>query len=103
MRGGNNDLDLVFTNGIGQGIPHTTIEHRFHRIMEETGMQHRFHDLRHTFATEAIRAGVDVKTVSEMLGHASVAFTLDVYAGVTGAMQDEASNRLQAMIDSRKA
>ena len=98
----NNALDLVFTNEAGQEIPHATIEHRFTRIMDSIGLEgHRFHDLRHTFATEAIRAGVDVKTVSEMLGHSSVAFTLDVYAGVTSAMQDEAANRLQALFTSR--
>ena len=98
----NNDLDLVFTDGLGQEIPHSTIEHRFARVMNSIGVSgHRFHDLRHTFATEAIRAGVDVKTVSEMLGHASVAFTLDVYAGVTSAMQDEAARRLQALFELR--
>lgn len=97
-----NDLGLVFTNEIGQEIPHTTVEHRFHKLMQAIGLDgHRFHDLRHTFATEAIRAGVDVKTVSEMLGHASVAFTLDVYAGVTSAMMDDASSRLQALIMNR--
>ena len=97
-----NPLDLVFTNAIGQEIPHTTVEHRFRQVMKAIGIEgHRFHDLRHTFATEAIRAGVDVKTVSEMLGHASVAFTLDIYAGVTSAMMEDASSRLQALITTR--
>lgn len=59
---------------------------------------HRFHDLRHTFATEALRAGMNAKTISEALGHASVAFTLDVYAGVTEAMQNDAAARIQAAI-----
>jgi hypothetical protein len=40
----------------------------------------RFHDLRHTFATMAIASGVDVKTVSDLLGHANASMTLDVYA-----------------------
>ena len=42
----------------------------------------RFHDLRHTFATMALQNGVDVKTVSSMLGHYSAGFTLDTYAHV---------------------
>ena len=98
-----NDPDLVFTDEAGREIPHATIEHRFTRIMERLGITgHRFHDLRHTFATEAIRAGVDVKTISETLGHASTAFTLDVYAGVTSAMMDDAANRLQLLIEARQ-
>lgn len=97
-----NKLDLVFTNEIGDEIPHATIEHRFTRIINSIGLEgHRFHDLRHTFATEALRAGVDAKSISETLGHSSVAFTLDVYAGFTSDMQDEAARRMQALIVSR--
>lgn len=99
----NNPLGLVFTNEVGQEIPHATVEHRFSRILESAGIEaHRFHDLRHTFTVESLRAGVDVKTVSEMLGHSSVSFTLDVYGHVTKAMQDEAANKLQAVIMGRK-
>ncbi len=99
-----NPLGLVFTGETGGDIPHITIEHHFARALAAAGIgEHRFHDLRHTFTVEAIKAGVDVKTLSAMLGHSSVAFTLDVYGHVTGAMQDEAANRLQALIDSRKA
>ena len=95
-----NQLDLVFTDAIGHELPHATIEHRFTKIMEAIGAEgHRFHDLRHTFATEALRAGVDAKTISEALGHASVAFTLDVYAGVTEAMQNDAADRIQDAIN----
>lgn len=47
----------------------------------------RFHELRHTFATLALQNGVDVKTVSGMLGHFSAGFTLDTYAHVTTASQ----------------
>ena len=99
-----NPLGLVFTNEIGGDIPHITIEHHFARILASAGIgEHRFHDLRHTFTVEGIKAGVDVKTLSAMLGHSSVAFTLDVYGHVTGAMQDEAAQRLQALIIGRTA
>ena len=54
----------------------------------------RFHDLRHTFATLALQNGVDVKTVSGMLGHYSAGFTLDTYAHVTTAAQRTAANTM---------
>ena len=58
----------------------------------------RFHDLRHTFATLAIQQGVDVKTVSSILGHYSAGFTLDTYTHVTGEMQKEAADRMGGFI-----
>ena len=58
----------------------------------------RFHDLRHTFATLMLLAGVHPKIVSEMLGHSSVAFTLDVYSHVVGGWQKAAMKRLDEML-----
>jgi integrase len=55
----------------------------------------RFHDLRHGFATELLRAGVHPKIVSEALGHASVAFTLDVYSHVIPSMREAAATAIQ--------
>ncbi len=98
-----NTLDLVFTDESGSCIPHATIEHRYKRIVTDMGLpERRFHDLRHTFATESIRCGVDLKTLSEMLGHYSVAFTMDTYGHVTNAMQDDAARRLELAILERK-
>ena len=51
----------------------------------------RFHDLRHTFATQAITSGVDAKTLSGILGHTKASFTLDTYTHVTTDMQQTAS------------
>lgn len=99
-----NDDGLVFTDEIGRSISHKTVEDRFRAIMAKAGLTGRtIHSLRHTFAIEAIRAGVDVKTVSEMLGHASVAFTLDVYSDSSRAMQNQAANLLEAWIKSRES
>ncbi|MFJ7229830.1 tyrosine-type recombinase/integrase [Streptomyces tendae] len=58
----------------------------------------RFHDLRHGAATMLIAAGVDDKFVSEVLGHASVAFTKDVYAVVAEELADDATRRIAAFI-----
>jgi integrase len=51
----------------------------------------RFHDLRHSWATIALRAGVSPKIVSERLGHASVGFTLDTYCHAVPGWQAEAA------------
>ena len=55
-------------------------------------------DLRHTFATLALQNGVDIKTVSGMLGHFSAGFTLDTYAHVTTAAQKEAAKAMEKVL-----
>ena len=65
------------------------------RILKETGLPETgFHDLRHTFATLSLESGMDVKTLSAMLGHVSAATTLDIYTHVTGDMQTEAAAKI---------
>ena len=54
--------------------------------------------MRHTFATLAIQQGVDVKTVSGILGHYSAGFTLDTYAHVTQEMRKDAADRMGEFI-----
>ena len=62
------------------------------RVLAKAGIPKvRFHDLRHTFATIALQNGVDIKTVSDMLGHFSAGFTIDTYAHVTTSAQKEAA------------
>ena len=57
-----------------------TYEYRYHRILDKCNIQSvNYHTLRHTFATRCIEAGVDVKSLSEMLGHANVGITLNTY------------------------
>ena len=62
----------------------------------------RFHDLRHSFAVTSLRNGDDVKTVQETLGHATAAFTLDVYGHVTDQMKQESADRMEAFITGLK-
>ncbi len=65
------------------------------KILREAGLDHiPFHALRHTFATTALQTGIDVKTVSSMLGHYSAGFTLTTYAHATAQMQEEAARRM---------
>jgi integrase len=58
----------------------------------------RLYDLRHSYVTLSLIAGVDVKTVSEQAGHASVAFTLDNYAHVLSTMKQGASDKLENLL-----
>ena len=65
------------------------------KILKDAGLPHiRFHDLRHTFATLALQNGVDVKTVSSMLGHYDAGFTLRTYTHVTRQMQNKAAQTM---------
>ena len=58
----------------------------------------RFHDLRHTFATSALEHGMDVKTLSTVIGHVSSATTLNVYAHVTDEMRQKAADKIDRAI-----
>ena len=62
----------------------------------------RLYELRHTAATLALAAGVSPKIISEQLGHAGVAFTLDVYSRVLPHMQDAAAEKMQALLRGPK-
>ena len=60
--------------------------------------QVRFHDVRHTYATLSLQSHVDPKTLSEALGHATVAFTLDVYGHSNADMRQQAADQLERLI-----
>ena len=65
------------------------------KLLQDAGLEHiRFHDLRHTFATMALQNGVDVKTVSSMLGHYDAGFTLRTYTHATRQMQEQAAEKM---------
>ena len=70
------------------------------KILKDVGLEHfRFHDLRHTFATTALQNGVDVKTVSSMLGHFDAGFTLRTYTHATRQKQDEAAQTMGSFME----
>ena len=62
----------------------------------------RVHDLRHTFAVLSLQNGDDVKTVQENLGHATAAFTLDVYGHVSERMKEDSAARMQGYFENLK-
>lgn len=89
----------VFPSPTGGPISPDSVLHMLHRVLKGAGLPRvRFHDLRHTFATLALQNGVDVKTVSGMLGHFSAGFTLDTYAHVTTASQRQAAKTMDGIL-----
>jgi len=82
------ESDYVFCSPTGGILEPGSQRKRLQRLLESCGMEKiRFHDLRHTFATLALQNGVDVKTLSGLLGHYSAGFTLDTYGHISTQMQ----------------
>jgi integrase len=92
--------DLVFTDAEGAALSPQRTTHRFRRLVRRLDRVPaiRLHDVRHTHATLLLAAGVPIKVVSERLGHATIAMTLDVYAHVLPAMDREAAERLGTLL-----
>ena len=76
--------------------------YRYRNGISDEGSDRRltFHGLRHTFAVASIKSGDDIKTVQESLGHATAAFTLDVYGHVTKQMKQDSAVRMEQFIKS---
>ena len=94
---------MVFTDEFGDPLTGLRItERRLRPLLRREGLPPiRFHDLRHTPATLMLTAGVNPKVVSEMLGHTSVAITLDRYSHVMPTMQADAVRRLDGVLSGR--
>ena len=91
--------NLIFTNPTGGYLSYRTVYDCFKRVVKKIGFPNtRFHDLRHTYAVVAIKSGDDIKTVQENLGHATAAFTLDIYGHVTEQMKHASADRMEAFI-----
>lgn len=96
--------NLVFTRANGGYFSSRTAYNSFKRVVEAIGAPYvRFHDMRHSYAVAAIKSGDDIKTVQENLGHATAAFTLDVYAHVTEQMKRDSAQRMEQFIQSVSA
>ena len=90
-----------WTNPNGYHYIQPTIWKEFQKILKKAGLSHyRVHGLRHTFAVNSIKAGDDIKTLQENMGHFSAAFTLDKYGHAVDEMRKASSNRMQKLIES---
>ncbi len=91
--------DYVFAAQDGRPVSHTWARKELVRIADAAGVRRiRLHDLRHTYATLALLAGVQVHVVSERLGHSRVSITMDVYAGVLQEQRAGAALSLDVLL-----
>lgn len=92
--------------GPGSGLPRCgrtpwrpmNVTSAFRDLTRRGGVKARFHDLRHSHATQLLRQGIPVKVVSERLEHSTAAITLDVYSHVLPGMQEEAARKIDAVL-----
>ena len=91
-----NKAGLVFTAEDGSPIPPEHASLIFQRLVRESAVTRiRLHDCRHTYATHALVAGVNIKTVSQRLGHSSVQITWDTYSHVLPEQDDQAADMFE--------
>lgn len=91
--------DRVFAADLGGPLRPDSIGRAFDRLVAKHGLPDiRLHDLRHTHASHLLAAAVNVKIVSDRLGHASVSFTLDTYAHVMPGQQADAAEAAAALL-----
>lgn len=94
------DTGLVFTKEDGTPLDPDWVSKRFGKLSARAGLPKiRLHDTRHTWATLGLEAGVAPKVVSEILGHSSIAVTLDIYSHVSPAMEEGAVERVAALFE----
>lgn len=95
------DNGLVFASSIGTPLDGVNVTKRFQALLARAGLPRmRFHDLRHCAATLLIHAGVDMRVVMEVLGHSTIATTMNLYAHVLPAAKEAAAHRLDALLGS---
>ncbi len=93
------DTGLVFTRQDGSVLHPHTLSYWFDKHSREAGLPPiRLHDLRHSYASAALSAGVHPKVVSERLGHSNIGITLDTYSHVLEGMQQEAADHVAGLL-----
>jgi integrase len=93
------DNDLIFCQKDGRPIHRWNLEREFYKVLKYAGLPKiTFHGLRHTCASLMLLNNIPAKVVSEMLGHADVAFTLKVYSHVLPGMQRSAADGMDEML-----
>lgn len=94
----NQSKSLYVTSDNATFLSPRTYEYRFHKILEDCAISSiNYHALRHTFATRCVEVGVDIKTLSEILGHASVAITLNTYVHPSMDLKRSQINKLSPL------
>lgn len=93
------DHGLVCARADGSPTPPDTLSTNFASFIRRSKLPHlRFHDLRHTHATQLLKHGIHPKVVSERLGHSKIGITLDTYSHVMPGMQEEAAQKMDTAL-----
>ena len=94
-----NDDNFYFLSGTSKYIEPRLYQYKFKRYLEQAKIEYiNFHALRHTFATRAIEQGVDIKSLSEILGHSSVNITLEKYVHSSIEQKRKEINKINSLI-----
>ena len=98
------DKTGYFLSGSSEAIEPRRVQYRFHKILEECGIDRKnFHVLRHTFATRCVEANVDIKTLSEILGHSSVNITMNRYVHPSLSLKRDSMEKLADLITVKQS
>ncbi len=93
------DWNLVFASTIGTPLEPSNVTHRFQRLLADAGLpRQRFHDLRHCAASLLLAGGVAPRTIMGILGHSQISLTMNTYAHLSPALEDEAARALDAVL-----
>jgi len=98
------DHEFIFCDELGRPYSQSRLRYYCKQILKAAALPEHFnpYSARHTLATQLIEDGVNVKTVSERLGHSNVGVTLRSYTHPTGEMHDAANDQAEALIKSKK-
>jgi integrase len=95
--------DLVFSSPVGRPLDTPFLSLVFHRTLNLAGLpHHRIHDLRHTAATHLLTKHVHPKIVQDLLGHSTIAITLDTYSHVLPTLGVDASAHMSSLVPTRQ-
>ncbi len=96
------DHGLVFPSQVGTPMEPRNLQRHWHGLRRRLDLQGvRLHDLRHSYASLLLAAGVPMRVVMEMLGHSSMTLTANTYTHVLDGLQQEAVGRLDELFGSR--
>jgi integrase len=91
--------NLIFTDSIGRPLDGTAVTHVFHELLTAAGLPSvPFHGLRHSAATALLSAGVPLRVVSDLLGHASISLTSDTYGHVEAPSRRDAADAMERLL-----
>jgi integrase len=94
------DCGFFLTNSSKKYVEPRLMQIHFHKALDECGIESaNFHALRHTFATRCVEFGMDVKSLSEILGHSSITITMDRYVHPSLDVKRENINRLSVLLN----